>query len=314
MEGINDHLQLEAPVFNIQTYCIHDGPGIRTTVFVKGCPLKCLWCANPESNAPYPQLLTYRDKCTGCGACAAACPRKAVHMEICGDRQIAVTDRQACSACGMCTEACPSTAREIAGRRTTVQECLDKILEDKIFLTSSGGGMTISGGEALSHPDFCAALLRACKEKGIHTAVESCSYGSLDAIDKIYRYVDLALLDIKHMDSDRHRQLTGVPNEQILKNIRHICCDLGIPVHIRIPVIPGYNSDTPNLTATARFVKDNLGDGVPVHLLPYHRLGLSKSESLGQQGTDSIQVPDDAFMEGCKTIIESFGITAKIGG
>lgn len=320
---MNDHLQITAPVFNIQTYCIHDGPGIRTTVFVKGCPLKCLWCANPESNAPYPQLLTYQEKCTGCGVCASVCPENAVHMEIqstntgnsgTSTKRIALTDRDLCRACGICTEKCAAQAREIAGRKTTVQECLNKILEDKIFLSSSGGGMTISGGEALCHPDFCEALFRACQENGISTAIESCSYGTREAVDQIYRYVDLALLDIKHMDPQQHKRLTGVSNELILENIRHICCDLKVPVNIRVPVIPGYNSDIGNLTATARFVKEQLGADVPIHLLPYHRLGLSKSESLDQKGADYFTVPDDAFMENCKAVIESFGLPSKIGG
>lgn len=314
MELAKEYLQLAAPVFNIQTYCIHDGPGIRTTVFVKGCPLRCLWCANPESNTSSPQLLTYREKCTGCGICAAACPQKAIHMELEGEKRFAVTDRSLCTSCGTCTGKCPSQAREIAGKMTTVQECLHKIMEDKLFLVSSGGGMTISGGEALSHPAFCEALLYACHENGISTAVESCSYGSRDAIDRIYRFVDLALLDIKHMDSAQHKRLTGVPNEQIMENIQYICHSLGVPVCIRIPVIPGYNSDEANLEATARFVKNNLKADVPIHLLPYHRLGLSKSESLGQQGADDIEVPDDSFMEKCRAVVESCGVSAKIGG
>ena len=308
---------IKAPVFNIQTYCIHDGPGIRTTVFLKGCPLRCLWCANPESNEFYPQLMTYSSKCTACGRCLPACPNQAISVffpKNPEDKPYAVTDRTLCTNCGKCIDACPSEAREIAGKDMTVEEAIEEVLKDKLFLTTSGGGMTISGGEALAHADFSAALFQAAHENGLHTAIETCSFASRNVIDKVFPHVDLGLLDIKHMNSDIHKKLTGVPNEQILDNIKHVHNDLHIPVIIRIPTIPGYNADEANIAATAQFVRDELGTDVAIHLLPYHQLGESKTESLGESVFDTIPVPDNDFMENLKQIVESYGLKAQIGG
>lgn len=308
---------IKAPVFNIQTYCIHDGPGIRTTVFLKGCPLRCLWCANPESNEFYPQLMTYSSKCTACGRCLPACPNQAISVffpKNPEDKPYAVTDRTLCTNCGKCIDACPSEAREIAGKDMTVEEVIEEVLKDKLFLTTSGGGMTISGGEALAHADFSAALFQAAHENGLHTAIETCSFASRNVIDKVFPHVDLGLLDIKHMNSDIHKKLTGVPNEQILDNIKHVHNDLHIPVIIRIPTIPGYNADEANIAATAQFVRDELDTDVAIHLLPYHQLGESKTESLGESVFDTIPVPDNDFMENLKQIVESYGLKAQIGG
>lgn len=308
---------IKAPVFNIQTYCIHDGPGIRTTVFLKGCPLRCLWCANPESNEFYPQLMTYSSKCTACGRCLPACPNQAISVffpKNPEDKPYAVTDRTLCTNCGKCIDACPSEAREIAGKDMTVEEVIEEVLKDKLFLTTSGGGMTISGGEALAHADFSATLFQAAHENGLHTAIETCSFASRNVIDKVFPHVDLGLLDIKHMNSDIHKKLTGVPNEQILDNIKHVHNDLHIPVIIRIPTIPGYNADEANIAATAQFVRDELGTDVAIHLLPYHQLGESKTESLGESVFDTIPVPDNDFMENLKQIVESYGLKAQIGG
>ncbi|MBR3396953.1 MAG: glycyl-radical enzyme activating protein [Lachnospiraceae bacterium] len=310
----SDYLSLKAPVFNVQTYSIHDGPGIRVTVFLKGCPLRCLWCANPESNLATPQLMTYISKCTGCGACAAVCPNHAVTVKERGGKMAEFTDRSICTECGLCVEACPSEAREIAGKEQTVSEVLEKVLRDKLFIDASGGGMTVSGGECLMHPDFTEALLFAAKEKGLHTAVESCSFASRAVVDQVFKYVDLDLLDIKHMDSAVHKKLTGVPNEVILDNIRHVYHDLHVPVIIRVPVIPGYNDSDENIAATARFAAEKLGPDVAVHLLPYHRLGDSKKESLGEEVTLHIEVPSDEHMQHLKSIVESFGLASQIGG
>lgn len=310
----SDYLSLKAPVFNVQTYSIHDGPGIRVTVFLKGCPLRCLWCANPESNLATPQLMTYISKCTGCGACAAVCPNHAVTVKERGGKMAEFTDRSICTECGLCVEACPSEAREIAGKEQTVSEVLEKVLRDKLFIDASGGGMTVSGGECLMHPDFTEALLFAAKEKGLHTAVESCSFASRAVVDQVFKYVDLGLLDIKHMDSAVHKKLTGVPNEVILDNIRHVYHDLHVPVIIRVPVIPGYNDSDENIAATARFAAEKLGPDVAVHLLPYHRLGDSKKESLGEEVTLHIEVPSDEHMQHLKSIVESFGLASQIGG
>ena len=304
---------IQAPVFNMQTYSIHDGPGIRTTVFVKGCPLRCLWCANPESNAAKPELMTYISKCTGCGRCVEACPRKAIRLSVEGEKVHEVTDRSICVNCGKCVEACFNNAREIAGKPTTVRQALDKVKKDKIFYDASGGGMTISGGEALVYPDFCENLYRACHEEGIHTAIESCSYASREAVDQVFPHVDLALLDVKHMFPIQHKKLTGVSNEKILANIIHVKKELHVPVIVRFPVIPGYNDEESNVWATIRFAAEQL-DGAPIHFLPYHRLGESKSESLGRPQELGIDPPPEEKMKQYVTWANEAGLEAQIGG
>lgn len=307
-------MELTAPVFNIQSYSIHDGPGIRVTVFVKGCPLRCRWCANPESNLAKPQLMFYAAKCVACGKCMEVCPQRAIVPGVKDGKPIALTLREKCVDCGKCAEACLYEARELAGKEMTVRSVLDRVLRDKLFLDASGGGMTVSGGECLAHPDFTAALLCAAKEAGLHTAVESCSFAPEETVDRVFRCLDLALLDIKHMDSAEHKRLTGVPNELILSNIRHVYHDLKKAVTVRVPTIPGCNDSQENIAATARFVREELGPEVGVHLLPYHRLGESKNESLGRTMDLSIQVPSDEHMEQLKAIVESFGLYCQIGG
>lgn len=309
-----EYLNISAPVFNVQTYCIHDGPGIRTTVFVKGCPLRCLWCANPESNETKPQLMTYQSKCTGCGSCIPACPKQAISIKVLEDSAWAVTDRTKCVDCGGCVKACPMEAREVTGKSMTVAQALEKVLQDKLFFDGSGGGMTISGGEALAHPKFSAALFRAAKEHGVHTAIETSNFAAPAVVDEVYAHVDLALCDIKHMDPDLHRKYTGVSNDQILENIKHIYHDLHVSVIVRVPTIPGFNDDLKNITATARFVYEQLGPDVPIHLLPYHRLGESKTESLGQQIHLTIEVPSDEHMESLRRHVESYGPKCQVGG
>ena len=302
-----------APVFNIQSYSIHDGPGIRSTVFVKGCPLRCLWCANPESQAAYPELMTYSSKCTGCGSCLDKCPRGAISIGPCQDKYIALTDHDKCVNCGACTSRCPHGARELAGKLTTVREALDTVKKDKLFYDGSGGGMTISGGEPLAHPKFASSLFAAAHEEGIHTAIESSSFATRDVVDLVFPHVDLALLDVKHMDSRVHEKLTGVPNDYILENIRHVHNDLRVPVILRMPTIPGYNDSVGNIRALGRFAA-SLGEDMEVDLLPFHRLGESKSESLGRPGSLGIDPPGGEYMEELKAILESCGVRGKIGG
>lgn len=303
-----------ALVFNIQTYCIHDGPGIRSTVFLKGCPLRCIWCANPESNSALPQLMTYSSKCTGCGRCIESCPNDAIRVEFFPEEEkaYAVTDRHKCVDCGKCVGACYQEAREIAGESKTVREVIDRIKKDKLFFDGSGGGMTISGGEALMFPEFTANLFAAAHEEGIHTAIETSSFASLDVIEKVFRHVDLGLLDVKHMDSAKHKQYTGVPNVQILANIRHVAKVMGVPVVIRVPTIPGCNDDEENIRKTAEFAVE-IG-AQKLHLLPYHRLGESKRDSLGEADYFTTDVPEDEHMEKLRRIVESAGMPCQIGG
>ena len=311
---MEDYLNISAPVFDIQTYSIHDGPGIRVTVYVKGCPLRCQWCHNPESNLPYPQLMTYRSKCTGCGKCIPVCPAQAITVRLGEDRAYAVTDREKCTNCGVCVSACPTESREISGRNRTVGEVVAEVRKDKIFMDASGGGMTLSGGECMMYPDFSAALLYACRQEGIHTAIESCSFASRETVNRIVTQADLCLLDIKHMDSAKHKELTGVPNEQILDNIRYIYHELKKPVIIRVPVVPGCNDSDENIAATARFTHDELGPDVAMHLLPYHAMGNSKIESLGGTVLQQFETPDDEHMLHLKDLVAGFGIKVQIGG
>jgi len=309
-----DYLQITAPVFNIQSYSIHDGPGIRTTVFMKGCPLRCRWCANPESQMRTPQLMCYGNRCTACGRCVRTCSAGAIAIKVRKDKPIAVTDRSLCISCGQCVNVCQSDAREITGEMMSVGEVLKKVLEDRLFMESSGGGMTVSGGEPLLHSDFTEALFRAAKEAGLHTAVESSCYADRRVIQRIFHYVDFAMLDIKHMDAKAHQILTGVSNRQILENLKYIYHKLKVPFMVSIPVVPAYNDSDENIAATSRFVADELGHDVPVRLLPYHRLGESKNESLGKEMDLSIEIPSDEHMQHLKSMVESFGLQTQIGG
>jgi len=309
--GLKIDYNAVAPVFNIQTYCIHDGPGIRDTVFVKGCPLRCVWCANPESNRAIPELMDYGFKCIGCGKCVQECPKGAVILRDADGKLRAHTDRAICTVCGRCVGICPVKAREIAGEPMTVRQVIDRIEGDTIFFEGSGGGLTVSGGEALTHPVFTSNLLAAARELGIHTAIESCSYAKREVIDQVFRHVDLGLLDVKHMDSEVHRRFTGVPNELILDNIRHVKLDLGVPVILRMPTVPNYNDSEDNLRALGQFA---LQLGAEVNLLPYHRLGESKNESLGHPVGLGIEPPSDSHMEQCQKIVAEYGVKVKIGG
>ena len=303
-------MQITAPVFNIQGYSIHDGPGIRTTVFLKGCPLRCLWCANPESHSPLPQLMFYSGKCVGCGKCADVCPTKVITLQ----DNIAATNRALCISCGLCVNICPAEAREIVGKAMTVDEVMEKVLEDKLFIESSGGGITVSGGEPLMHPDFTEALLSTAKANGLHTAIESSCFASHSVIEQVFRYVDLGLLDIKHMDSAEHKRLTGVPNETILDNLRYIYHELNVPFMISLPIIPGCNDSHKNIEATAAFIANELGKDVCLRLLPYHRLGEAKNDSLGKDMNFSFSIPSAEHMQQLKNILESFGLQVQIGG
>lgn len=305
-------LNVEGTIFNVQSYCIHDGPGIRATVFVKGCPLSCRWCQNPESQRKEQELMFYADKCTACGMCVVACPLGAVSL---ADSGKAATRRDLCTACGVCVAACPVRAREITGKTVTVEEVLRQVLSDKLFFDGSGGGMTVSGGEPLMQPDFTAALLACARMEGVHTAIETCNFASRAVVDQVYAHVDLALCDLKHMDCAAHRRITGVPNDLILDNLIYIRKTLRKPMEIRVPVVPGYNGDLENIAATAEFIAERLGTDVPLRLLPYHRMGESKGHSLEKADCElHVDVPDQSYMEERKVLAESYGLSVFIDG
>jgi pyruvate formate lyase activating enzyme len=311
-DGIAEALgHVTGVVFNIQRYSIHDGPGIRTTVFMKGCPLRCMWCQNPESQAFKPELFFNKEKCTGCGQCAAVCPEKAV--EILEGK--AVTDRSVCTACGLCVEGCPAEAREIMGKSMTADEVVEEVMKDEVFYRTSGGGVTLSGGEPFAQADFSASILSLCKAKGVHTAIETCGYARWEIAEKVLPFVDLVLFDLKQMSGVEHLKLTGAPNSLILQNLKRIRHERHIPVLLRIPVIPGYNDSSENIRATSRFVAHELDPSMQVHLIPYHRLGVSKTEQLEMPCVQtSIAPPDEEDVLHLKELMEMEGLKKVIIG
>lgn len=298
-------------VFNIQRYSIHDGPGIRTSVFLKGCFLRCIWCQNPESQAIKPELFFFTEKCTGCGTCVAACPTNAIRII----EKKSVTDRNACKGSGQCVQVCPGEARSLMGREITATELFHTIKSDEIFYRRSDGGVTLTGGEPFLQHAFSKNILSLCRQAGIHTAIETCGYAGWEIVKDVLQYTDLVLYDLKHMNSEKHREYTGVPNSLILDNIRRIHHELRIPVWIRIPVIPGYNDSLENIRETAKFVAAELDQSVPVSLLAYHRLGESKRERLGMPLKDlSIIPPADEYIQEIRDTVASFGLQVHIGG
>jgi len=298
-------------VFNIQHYSIHDGPGIRTTVFLKGCPLRCLWCQNPESQGLKPVIFFNAEKCTGCGMCQEACPEAAIRII---DGRSA-TDRRLCKGAGKCAEICPNEVRSLMGRYMSGAEVFEDVNADSIFYQNSGGGVTLSGGDPIAQPAFSIAILKRCRNAGIHTAIETCGFARWDILKAILKYTDLVLYDIKHMDPTRHKEYTGVSNELILDNAKKIRMELNLPMLARLPVVPGYNDSPENLNAAARFVARELGTEVNVHLLPYHRLGETKYERMEKTaGCVRIEPPGDGHMQELKKMFDSYGLTVIIGG
>lgn len=298
-------------IFNIQRYSIHDGPGIRTTVFINGCPLRCFWCQNPESQALRPQIFFDSEKCTGCGKCVQACPEGAIEIY----QERSRTNRELCKGRGKCTEVCPNEARTLMGRHVTAGEVFKEVNSDAIFYQRSGGGVTLSGGEPLAQPEFAISVLKLCKDAGIHTALDTCGYAKWETLKQVLDYVDLVLYDFKQMDLAKHKKQTGVSNNLILDNARRIYHELSIPMLARVPIVPGFNDSIENIEATANFIATELGISVKVHLLPYHRLGETKYERLEKVNNSvSIQPPSEEHVEELKKIVESFGLTAYLGG
>ncbi|MCX8032413.1 MAG: glycyl-radical enzyme activating protein [Thermoleophilia bacterium] len=294
-------------VFNIQRYSIDDGPGIRTTVFLKGCPLTCLWCSNPESQERAPQLLHRRSLCKQCYRCVGACPEGAISV---GPEGI-VIDRDICKACGTCVEACPHDALRISGKEMSVEEVMAVVKRDADFYRDSGGGVTISGGEALMQPEFALELLKACKEAGFHTCLDTSGQGSLEALRKLIPYVDLFYYDIKHIDPDIHYQYTGCTNKQILRNFIEVASSK-VPLVVRIPVIPGFNDNLRDIGQIAELVATE-APHASVHLLPYHRYGQQKYAQLGREyPMPDVEPPSQEFLDAACAAVKSRGLHCDV--
>jgi pyruvate formate lyase activating enzyme len=314
--------QLTGRVYDIQGFSVQDGPGIRTTVFLKGCPLSCSWCHSPESQAFYPQLSWISMRCPGiakCGKCLSVCPKGAIspgkvikHAVTGEDIQLVHIDRKLCDNCGLCAQICYPNALYICGKDYTVEELMERVCKDIPFYEHSGGGVTISGGEALSQPEFTLAIMKALKGRGINTALDTTGYSGYKHIKAILPYTGLFLYDLKHMDSARHKQAVGVPNELILENARKIAADGG-KMQIRIPVIPRFNDSEENIRAAGAFCR-NLGNAVTsVQLLPYHTLGTVKYQRIDEdrQVLEAVP-PSDEKIQALKDVLESFELLVMV--
>lgn len=295
-------------IFNIQKYSIHDGPGIRTTVFLKGCPLDCWWCHNPESQKVESQLMFLPNKCIACRDCEKVCPTGAISFS---NKSFDYNESK-CELCEKCAEVCPSEALEFAGEKQNQEDVIREIEKDKVFYEESGGGVTFSGGEPLVQIDFLDNLLTLAKKKGLHTTIDTCGYAPWENIERIKDNVDLFLYDIKHMDNEKHKKYTGVSNELILDNLRKLAGE-GKRIWVRIPIIPGINDDALNIEKMCEFILAlNLRD---VFILPYHNIAIDKYNRLDMEyKIPDIKNPDDEVMEEIAEKFKEYGLNVKIGG
>ena len=306
-------MAIKGTVLKIERFAIHDGPGIRTVIFMKGCPLRCGWCSTPESQELSPEMEYFADRCLRCARCVEVCPVGAI--SILGNGEI-FTDRELCIKCDyQCAEVCPSGARKIAGEEMTVEEVVEEVEKDTLFYANSSGGVTLSGGEPAMQPEFSLGILKACKERGIHTAIETCAYVKWSILDELLKYLDLVYIDIKHMSPEEHEKLTGKGNELILENTRRVATKYpDKPLIIRIPVIPGYNDSDENITDIVQFVRQLNGDH-KIELLPYHKLGVSQYRVLSRDyPLPDLEPPPEERMRALEKLVESYGIPAQIGG
>lgn len=285
---------MKARISDIKRFAVHDGDGIRTTVFFKGCSLKCVWCHNPEGIDFYPQLAYYENKCLGCGECMDVCSHTGHRLTETGH----IYDRNACVRCGECVSRCLGAALTYYGREIMVEELLPLLMEDRDFYETSGGGVTLSGGECLMQVDFCAELLRQLKENGIHTAVDTCGFVPREHFDKVFPWTDIFLYDIKAFDEDIHIRCTGHSNRRILDNLQYLD-SLGAALELRIPYVPGYNDDQMN--KIAEFVR-TLRNVRKVKVLPYHNYAGSKYAALGMVNTLPEFLPEDAAVQSAQQL------------
>lgn len=305
MDAIN--YELKGVVFNMQRFSVHDGKGIRTIVFLKGCPLRCKWCSNPESQSISPVIMFQADKCIGCGQCVAACKQGALNRS-----NPHFVDRTKCKGCGECAAVCPTAALVLKGKTMTVGEVIKELKKDATVFRRSNGGVTISGGEGLMQPEFLEELLKACQSQGWDTAIETTGFAKPEIIDRVFPYVSTALMDIKSMDSAKHKKFCGADNALILENAKRISSITRLVV--RVPVIPGFNNTKEDILQIARFAR-TLQNVDTLHLLPYHNLGSNKYKLLGRdyemEGLPNMH-PEELI--DFKELVEQEGLQCVIGG
>jgi pyruvate formate lyase activating enzyme len=296
-------------IFNIQRFSIQDGPGIRTTVFLKGCPLRCLWCSNPESQNFFPEVVHSDFLCNSCGLCIEICELQAISFSHKG-KGVKI-NRKICNRCGKCVETCIPKAIKFYGKEMNVEEVFQEIARDKPFYQDSGGGVTVSGGEPLSQPDFVTELFKQCQGVNIHTCIETSGYADSGAWEKVLPHTDLLLFDMKLINSSEHLRVTGKSNDKILNNLR-LVATTGVPVIIRIPVIPSINNSEESITDIARYVA-GLNGLREVNLMPYHRLGVGKYKMLDRRYNLSTLTPlEESQLEGLVNIVKSFNLGCEI--
>ncbi len=296
-------------IFDIERYATQDGPGIRTVVFFKGCPLRCQWCANPESQAKKPQLMFYQNRCRGCGRCLAGCPQKAIRLD--PEFGLAI-DTDKCTACGKCVESCYYDARKLMGTSITVDEVMEVVLRDSMFYKESGGGVTLSGGEPLLQPEFARALLERCKEHGLHTAIETCGCTTWENIESVLPYLDLVFFDIKHSNPVSHRKFTGVSNDKIIFNLQRLAGTFK-PIIVRIPLIPGCN-DSPAEQRNIYELVGKLPNVQRIEILPYHRLGMTKYQGLERKyQLAGVKPVEKSSLTYLTELGREYGVTVQIG-
>lgn len=299
-------------VSDFQRFSIHDGPGIRTIVFLKGCPLHCAWCANPETVCPRPEIMLIPHNCIGCGRCYGVCPTNCFSES---DGRVSSVDRDKCllPECGRCQHVCYANAINISGRYLTVAEIMDVVMKDSEFYERTGGGVTFSGGEPFAQPGFLLELARTAKTLKLHTAVETCGHVSWNMLNSVMGYLDYVLYDLKHMDPDRHLQGTGVNNQLILENLKRIAAS-GKTIRVRLPLIPDFNDSEENIRATAAFIA-GFSSLEALDILPYHRMGESKWGQLHQEyQLHGVTPPDKDRVCQLADIARTYGIEVTVGG
>ena len=304
-------------ITNIQSYSLHDGPGIRTVVFLKGCPLRCKWCCNPENQRPGIEIEFYSGKCTRCGTCLNVCDRKAINPDLEVKTRFKI-NRKLCDLCGKCVNSCPKSALTFIGKKVTVASVLEKVQKDRYFYITSKGGLTISGGEPLFQFEFTRELLKASYRDNIDTAIETCGYVPWQRFEEIIPYLNLVLYDVKHMDAAVHKEWTGVSNKRILDNLLKLSKQ-GVPIVIRLPLIPSVNLTEAHMIRTTEFIS-TLENVREVNLLPFHQLGKDKYYRLSidyelKQAKDLyLDEENMAKVRFLKAKFESIGLRVTIGG